>query len=94
MMLDPYTAQAATNTSLKDKVESQSHYYALFSRLLNVKIHLRYITALKNIIKSAQTAMLTTRTADGQLHSRAMNPVTSTITPCSPACSECADRHV
>ncbi|KAF5321086.1 hypothetical protein D9619_001536 [Psilocybe cf. subviscida] len=51
--MDPYTAQAATNASLKDKVET-----------------------LKNIIKSAQTAMLTTRTADGQLHSRAMNPVT------------------
>ncbi|KAF9564724.1 hypothetical protein CPC08DRAFT_705024 [Agrocybe pediades] len=33
------------------------------------------ITALKEIIKSTETAMLTTRSADGHLHSRAMVPV-------------------
>ncbi|KAF9527304.1 hypothetical protein CPB83DRAFT_856324 [Crepidotus variabilis] len=33
------------------------------------------IDALKEIIKSIQTAMLTTRSADGELHSRAMVPV-------------------
>ncbi|KAF6763094.1 hypothetical protein DFP72DRAFT_986845 [Ephemerocybe angulata] len=32
------------------------------------------ITGFKEIIDSVQTAMLTTRSADGQLHSRAMNP--------------------
>ncbi|KAF8972989.1 hypothetical protein BDZ97DRAFT_1649208 [Flammula alnicola] len=33
------------------------------------------IDGLKEIIKSTQTAMLTTRSADGQFHARAMNPV-------------------
>jgi len=33
------------------------------------------IDGLKEIIKSTQTAMLTTRSSDGQLHSRAMVPV-------------------
>ncbi|CAA7261784.1 unnamed protein product [Cyclocybe aegerita] len=33
------------------------------------------IDGLKDIIKSTVTAMLTTRSADGQFHSRAMNPV-------------------
>ncbi|KAF8160678.1 hypothetical protein B0H34DRAFT_795562 [Crassisporium funariophilum] len=33
------------------------------------------INGLKEIIKSTQTAMLTTRSADGQFHSRAMVPV-------------------
>ncbi|KAF8197916.1 hypothetical protein BJ912DRAFT_922642 [Pholiota molesta] len=33
------------------------------------------IQGLKEIIKSTQTAMLTTRSADGHLHSRAMTPV-------------------
>jgi len=33
------------------------------------------IDGLKEIMKSTTTAMLTTRSADGQFHSRAMNPV-------------------
>lgn len=32
-------------------------------------------SGLREIIKATQTAMLTTRSADGQIHSRAMNPV-------------------
>jgi len=33
------------------------------------------ISGLKEIIKATKTAMLTTRSVDGQMHSRAMNPV-------------------
>jgi general stress protein 26 len=34
-----------------------------------------YFSGLREIIEATQTAMLATRSAEGQIHSRAMNPV-------------------
>ena len=68
--LDPYTSQAQNNEhTLQEKIDG--NIVSLLSRhCLTV-----YIIGLKEIIKSTKTAMLTTRSADGQFHSRAMNPV-------------------
>jgi len=67
--LDPYTAQAEkNNVSLQEKINREPH-----SAFLLLIPHL--LLDLKEIIESSKTAMLTTRAEDGQLHSRAMNPL-------------------
>lgn len=68
--LDPYTSHAQNNNiTLQEKING-IFFGLLLRHCLTVNI-----IGLKDIIKSTGTAMLTTRSADGQFHSRAMNPV-------------------
>ena len=68
--LDPYTSQAQKNDiTLQEKINGM-----FFGLLLRHRLTVNMI-GLKEIIKSTKTAMLTTRSEDGQFHSRAMNPV-------------------
>lgn len=69
--LDPYTSQAQNNDiTLQEKINGI--FFGLLLRHCLTSIN---ITGLKEIMVSTKTAMLTTRSADGQFHSRAMNPV-------------------
>lgn len=73
-----------TPTPLKRRI-------SLFPRLRKVRVRLvtprRFLvepitvySALCTIIKAAKTGMLVTRNTEGNLHSRAMNPVNSKLT--------------
>ena len=68
--LDPYTSQAQNND-----ITLQERINGIFFGLLLRHCLTVNIIGLKEIIESTKTAMLTTRSADGQFHSRAMNPV-------------------
>ena len=69
--LDPYSTQAKDN---KKTLEEKTIGVSPFVSCLYVYWILPCVD-LKKIIKSTNTAMLTTRGADGHIHSRAMNPV-------------------
>jgi len=73
--LDPYTAQAPNDTMTpQEKVAGLARMLTILSCLLS-NLGGCFFSGLREIIHATQTAMLTTRSADGQIHSRAMNPV-------------------
>jgi len=62
--------QSYSNTTMSSSLDPYTSQAQNNEHTLQEKIN-----GLKEIIKSTKTAMLTTRSADGQFHSRAMNPV-------------------
>jgi len=74
-MLDPFVAQSSmSSASTQEKVDGGSSY----SIILCFSMYL-HVSGLREIISSTQTAMLTTRSPDGHLHSRAMAPASCTL---------------
>jgi hypothetical protein len=68
--LDPYTAKAEHhNLSPQEKIAGSFDACAYTYPAVLIDY-----AGLREVIKGAKTAMLTTRAADGHLHSRAMNP--------------------
>ncbi|KAG6885924.1 hypothetical protein C0993_007942 [Termitomyces sp. T159_Od127] len=71
--LDPYTANAEKNVHTpQEKIQGRTYYLRSFYRVLTPSI------GLHEIIKGAKVGMLTTRSTDGSLHSRAMTPASPT----------------
>jgi general stress protein 26 len=67
--LDPYTAKAENhNLSPQEKING------LFIVYMYIPLYSLDMAGLHEVVKGAKTAMLTTRAADGHMHSRAMNP--------------------
>lgn len=74
-MLDPFVAQSSmSSASAQEKVVGRSSYSIILCSSMYLPV-----TGLREIISSTQTAMLTTRSPDGHLHSRAMAPASCTL---------------
>jgi len=74
-MLDPFVAQSSVSSaSAQEKVDGGSSYSVMPCSSMYL-----LVTGLREIISSTQTAMLTTRSPDGHLHSRAMAPASCTL---------------
>lgn len=77
--LDPYTTMAEnTDITPQQKIDGS----CLPSSAFPLRHGLRCVLDLKKVIKNAQTSMLTTRSRDGDLHSRAMAPTSASASFC------------
>jgi hypothetical protein len=73
VQLDPFVAQAQNdNVSPLQKIKGAYHYQ--FGEAYYANLIAAHCVDLNKIIQMTETGMLTTRTSDGHLHSRAMTP--------------------